>query len=170
MDAVGFGVLAGGASVGAGACVWFCAGVAEGVAGAAEGEAVAEGATVASGVFFAAFTVILHTAFAFLLLLETAVMFAVPVFFAVTTPFLLTLATAFLLDFQVTFLFAFAGVTFFTFKVNLSPTDNVFLVAFSFSFFVLGAAFAAGAKENAETTRASDKNAATILFEFFLIF
>ena len=168
MDAVGFGVSTGGATVGAGVCVWFCAGEVDGAAEAGAADGVAEAGAV--GVVFAAFTVILHTAFAFLLLLETAVMFAVPAFFAVTTPFLLTLATDFLLDFQVTFLFALAGVTFFTFKVNLPPTDNVFFVAFSFSFFVLGAAFTAGANENAEKTRASDKKAATTLFEFFFIF
>lgn len=117
----------------------------------------------------AAFTVILQTAFTFLLLLETAVIFAVPAFFAVTTPLLLTAATVFLLDFHVTFLLALAGVTFFTFKVNFDPAVNVFFVAFNLSFFVLGAAFALGTEKTVQAS-AIDKTAATIFLEFFRIF
>ena len=86
------------------------------------------------------FTVILHTAFAFLLLLLTAVIVAFPAFFAVTFPLELTVVIFLLEVFQVTALDAFAGFTVFTFKVTVFPSYNVLLVAFSLidvAFFVL---------------------------------
>ena len=79
-------------------------------------------------------TVTLHTAFAFLLLLLVAVIFAVPGFFAVTRPFLSTDATFGSEDLQSTLFDAVAGVTALTFKVILFPGSRDSFAALSFSF------------------------------------
>ncbi len=138
-------------------------------AGVAVGALVGIGVTAGGVGFLAAFTVIVHTAFTFLLLLDVAVILAVPAFFAVTTPVLLTVAMVFLLVFQVTFLFAFAGLTFFTFSLNLLPAVNVFFLALKVIFFVFGAASAFGAMVNAEASRARDKTTADALCSFFFM-
>lgn len=171
MFGVGSGVTTG-AGVPGSDGVFELAGVVVGATGVVTAGDDAAGGGVVGGVvgvgMDAAFTLIVHVAFTFLLLLETAVIFALPSFFALTTPFLLTDATDFLFDFQVTFLFALAGFTF-AFKVNLSPTVKVLLFLFSVIIFALGAAFAYGVVENAVRTSIKDKMSATdflVLFAF----
>ena len=160
MDGVGAGV-----GVGPSGCLEVA-----GPPGVADGVLIGTGVTVGVGTgFLAAFTLILQTAFTFLLLLDVAVIFAEPAFFAVTTPVLLTVAMLFLLDFQVTFLFAFAGLTFFTLSLNLLPAVNVFFLAFKVIFFAFGAASALGAMVNAEASRAKDKTTADALCSFFFM-
>ena len=138
------------------------------VSGALVGDTT--GAVVAGDVFFF-MTVILHTAFTFLLLLLTAVIFAVPFFFAVTFPLAVTVAIFLLEVFHVTAADALAGVTFFTFKVTFCPTYNFLLVAFNL---IAVAFFAAACVLTGQTARLPTDNAntnptAAILFCCFFI-